>query len=374
MTALRHVYVHVPFCRRRCVYCDFSIAVRRTVPSARYASAVLGELHNRAETAGITAEELETVYFGGGTPSLLDVEALERVLLGIEDWAGGPPTGGVTLEANPEDVTPDRAKAWRAAGITRVSLGVQSFQDSVLSWMHRPHDASAVPAAVDALRSAGIEDLSLDLIIGLPDVAGPNLGEDLERTLALGPDHLSVYTLTVEPRTPLGKWAARGIVDPAPDERHALEFLAVHDVLTAVGFEHYEVSNYALPGRRSMHNAAYWSGRSYLGLGPGAHSFLGSVRSWNLDPWVAYERSAADGKPTTEGQEALSPAQERLERVYLALRTAEGVATDQVAVGSEAATLAAASGWAAFGDGRVRLTPEGWLRLDSLAGALTTEP
>jgi oxygen-independent coproporphyrinogen-3 oxidase len=288
-------------------------------------------------------------------------------------WSGVERAGDVTIEANPEDVTLELARAWQMAGVTRVSLGVQSFQDRVLQWMHRPHDAVAVPRAVEAIRSAGIASLSIDLIIGVPASVVPDPADDLRKAIDLEPDHLSVYTLTVEPRTPLGKWAARGLIDPAPDERHAVEFLAAHDTLTAAGFEHYEVSNYAFPGRRSAHNTAYWSGSPYLGLGPGAHSFLGGVRSWNLESWVAYERAVSQGGGAVGGRERLTESQRRLEQAYLSLRTAEGAPLDQVAWESDPGQLAIGAGWATVADGRFRLTPEGWLRLDTLAGALTTD-
>jgi oxygen-independent coproporphyrinogen-3 oxidase len=216
--------------------------------------------------------------------------------------------------------------------------------------------------------------VSVDLIIGLPEVARPDLTDDLRRVLALDPDHVSVYALTVEPRTPLGRWSARGLVEPAPDERHAVEFLRAHEVLTSAGFEHYEVSNYARPGRRARHNSAYWTGRPYLGLGPSAHSFDGVVRSWNVAHWAAYEDLVVAGRDAIEASEILSGEQLLLERVYLGLRTAEGVALDGLRWPSAAGDRALTEGWAEMSGDRLRLTPEGWLRLDGIAEALTTAP
>jgi oxygen-independent coproporphyrinogen-3 oxidase len=371
----RHVYVHVPFCRRRCVYCDFAIAVRRPVPHERFVSAIRAELETRRAAIAPATGGPETIYLGGGTPSLLEPEAIDRLLLMLRtrgDDRGRPDE--ITLEANPEDVTPDAASTWALAGVDRVSLGVQSFQPTVLAWMHRSHDPDAADRAVQALREAGVTTVSVDLIIGLPEAAGPDLANDFERVLALDPDHVSVYTLTVEPRTPLGKWDARGLIEPAPDERHATEFLRTHEVLTAAGFEHYEVSNYARPGLRARHNSAYWTGRPYLGLGPSAHSFDGVVRSWNVAHWAAYEEHVVAGREAIEASEILSGEQLLLERAYLGLRTVEGVPLNGLRWPSAAGDRAISEGWAEVAGDRLRLTPVGWLRLDAIVGALTTPP
>jgi oxygen-independent coproporphyrinogen-3 oxidase len=288
-----------------------------------------------------------------------------------------PGTVEVTLEANPEDVTPTSAGAWAAAGVNRVSLGVQSFHEGVLQWMHRSHDVEAAPRAVRSLRRAGIDAVSLDLIFGLPEKVQRDFRLDLQRAVDLGPDHLSVYGLTVEQRTALGHWTARGTVMVAPDTQHEIEFLLAHEVLGAAGFEHYEVSNYARPGHRSRHNAAYWNGSSYLGLGPSAHSFRDGVRSWNVAPWAAYATRLENGDDPEDGRERLTLTQQRLERAYLGLRTTDGVDTADVPGWHSAAGDAAIeAGWLVVdrSPGRIRTTPAGWLRLDSLVQALTTKP
>lgn len=371
---MRHVYIHVPFCRRRCVYCDFSIAVRREVPAARFVSALRDEIDLRMR-AGLTFDEpLETIYLGGGTPSLLPPARVADIVRLVRDAAGGgiAPDAEITLEANPEDVTPAAAAAWVACGVNRVSLGVQSFRGSVLAWMHRPHGTEAIPRAVQALREAGVRSLSLDLIFGVPEEARDDFAGDLDRAVALEPEHLSVYGLTVEPRTPLGRRVTRRAVTPAPDERQAEEFLLARDWLAAVGYEHYEVSNYARPGARSRHNSAYWALRPYLGLGPSAHSFSEGVRSWNVGAWASYERAVSSGVDPTEGREELTPSQARLERAYLGLRTAEGADLGDLAWPSAVGAQAVLDGWLVVDGNRARLTPAGWLRLDSLAQVLTT--
>jgi oxygen-independent coproporphyrinogen-3 oxidase len=371
---MRHVYVHIPFCRRRCSYCDFSIAVRRTIPADAYVAGIRQE-HELVAAAGEWDDEaLATLYLGGGTPSLLPPEAIGDLVALFRGSDNGQRTADVevTLEANPDDVTPQAAGAWHAAGINRVSLGVQSFHDDVLAWMHRTHDAARADAAVDTLRAAGFENISLDLIFALPDALRSHVAVDLARAVALEPAHLSVYGLSVEPRTPLARWVSRGALVPSPERRYAAEFLRAHDVLTAAGFEHYEVSNYARPGRQSRHNTAYWTGRPYAGVGPSAHSLGGGVRRWNLAPWAAYERALRAGQRPEAGRERLTSEQRRIERLYLGLRTAAGVPWEPGASGQAVVEQALRQGWLAADGDRLRATPVGWLRLDEIVTRLTT--
>lgn len=364
-----HLYVHVPFCARRCSYCDFAIAVRPQVPDAAYLAAVTAEWEAwQAHPAWGEAPEVRTIYFGGGTPSRLEpasIAALVRRLRTDRPVVAG---AEITLEANPDDVTDARATEWAAAGITRVSLGVQSFDDAVLAWMHRTHTSAQVGAAVAALRRAGIAHLSLDLIGGVPEALGRSWRDDLAAALALEAQHLSLYLLTVEPHTPLGHWTARGTAIPAPDSTAARDFLEAHATLTTAGYEHYEVSNYARPGARAQHNSAYWRRAPWIGLGPSAHSGLGRERRWNHREWEAYRRALAGGAPAQQGGEWLDDAADRLERLYTGLRTVDGVAANALPAPEVARWIDA--GWArtrmAHGESRVALTPEGWLRLDAL--------
>jgi oxygen-independent coproporphyrinogen-3 oxidase len=278
----------------------------------------------------------------------------------------------VTLEANPEDVTPETAALWRRAGINRVSLGAQSFDDTALRWMHRSHDAARIGQAVRALRAAGIDNISLDLIFGLPAELERDWGRDLELALSLLPSHLSLYGLTVEPRTPLGRWVSRGATRPSGDERYAGEYLLAHERLAAAGLTFYEVSSACRPGFASRHNSAYWSGRPYVGLGPAAHSFDGRARRWNLSPWEAYRRAIAAGRSAVESEEVLTREQQELERLYLALRTVDGVSLTATALPPYRLTAWVSAGWAEVTGGRIRCTPEGWLRMDALVSDLTS--
>jgi oxygen-independent coproporphyrinogen-3 oxidase len=365
-----HLYFHVPFCARRCSYCDFAIAVRRTVPSEQYAGAVLREWARRRDhPAWDISGTVQTIYFGGGTPSRLDPAALARI---VERVAADRPIAAgaeITLEANPEDVTASSAAAWRAAGVNRVSLGVQSFDPAVLQWMHRTHTAEQVPAAVRAIRAAGIAGLSLDLIFGLPASLGRNWDLDLAAALALGPNHLSLYGLTVEAGTPLGRWTDRGEVAPVDEERYAAEFLSADAELGRAGFQHYEVSSYALPGHRARHNSAYWARAPFLGLGPSAHSGWGRERQWNLREWAAYLAAADRNADLAAGHEHLDEGAIDIEELYLGLRTTEGLPAERIQ--ADARERWAAGGWAVLAGDRLRLTAEGWLRLDALVAHLS---
>ncbi len=366
----RHVYVHVPFCARRCVYCDFSIAVRRDVPVDDYVSAIECELDIRFATG--ESWEASTVYLGGGTPSRLGASGVARLLETLTRRIHLAADAEVTLEANPDDVTPDVARAWQRAGVNRLSIGAQSFHDDVLRWMHRTHDTTQIARAVDAARHGGIDDVSLDLIFSLPDDVPRSWRADLERALELEPTHVSLYGLTVEPHTPLGRWRERGDVHEAPDDRYETEFLAAHDTLTRAGFEHYEVSNFARPGRRARHNSRYWARVPYAGLGPSSHEFNGSERRWNEAAYTEWLRRLAAGRDPVAGRESLSPDQEVAEQVYLGLRTGGGLAVTKEQIAHASAWIE--QGWAILvNENRIVLTPLGWLRLDALAADLTVD-
>lgn len=363
----RHVYVHVPFCARRCSYCDFAIAIRKVAPVEAYLDGVWRELSVRLPDQRVI--EIDTLYLGGGTPSRLGAAGVGQ-LLSLLGRRFQPVEGAeVTLEANPDDVTVEVVRAWRAAGINRVSLGVQSFDDGVLAWMHRTHDAAQIGAAIDALRAGGIGDWSLDLIYALP----PSLARDWERDVRLAiaqhPPHLSLYGLTVEQSTPLARWIAKGDTREADDETHEGDFLRAHELLAMAGYDHYEVSNYALPGSRARHNSSYWRGVPYFSLGPGAHGFDGASRRWNERAYARWLARVRDGEDPVAGEERLNEEQRALERVYLGLRTTDGLLAGEY----DSATIREwiEAGWARVEGGRVILTPLGWLRLDSLAADLT---
>ena len=358
-----HLYLHVPFCARRCSYCDFAIAVRKQVPSAEYARRVAGEWEAwQSAPWWDEVGPIETIYFGGGTPSQVGAEAIERLLEVIRARRPVSAAAEITIEANPEDVSAGLAAAWQRAGVNRVSLGVQSFEPAVLEWMHRVHGPDQPAQAVAALREAGIGNLSVDLIYAVPDSLERDWRADFDRALALAPDHISLYGLTVEAKTPLGRWVDRGAAQPAEESRAADEYLDANARLRAAGFDHYEVSNAGRPGFHSRHNFAYWTRAPYLGLGPSAHSAVGNHRWWNVRDWARYR--AVEAGRELAGEEHLTADQVRLEELYLGLRTRLGVAASMLP--DDLPDRWAAAGWASRVGSQVALTPDGWLRLDAL--------
>jgi oxygen-independent coproporphyrinogen-3 oxidase len=365
----RHIYVHVPFCGRRCSYCDFAIAVRRVVPVEEYASALERELSLRFPAGGENWVA-DTLYLGGGTPSRLGPDGVSRVLDVLRQRITMGGDAEVTLEANPDDVTPAAASSWRSAGVNRLSIGAQSFDDQVLAWMHRTHDAATIGRAVDAARAAGIENLSLDLIFALPENVERSWERDVARAVDLEPAHLSLYGLTIEPHTPLGRWRDRGQVAESPDERYEREFLYAHAALSDAGFDHYEVSNFGRPGFHSRHNSAYWACVAYAGLGPSAHEFDGTRRRWNATAYAAWLARVDSGDDPIESSEELNDDNRVAEEVYLGLRTTRGLALSGVDIARVRPWIEA--GWASLSPiGRLVLSPQGWLRLDALATDLT---
>ncbi|MGH7633890.1 MAG: coproporphyrinogen-III oxidase family protein, partial [Gemmatimonadaceae bacterium] len=289
--------------------------MRRTVPVAAYVHAVARELDVRFSTD--SAWEVDTLYFGGGTPSHLGGWGVAQLMSTLRQRVTLAPRAEVTLEANPDDITPDDAAAWRAAGITRLSIGAQSFDDRALAWMHRTHDAARIAIAVHAARSAGFTDLSLDLIFALPEALRRDWRRDLALALELAPTHLSLYGLTIEGGTPLARWRDRGLAIEAPDERYEQEFLLAHELASAAGFEHYEVSNFGRPEYRARHNSAYWSHVPYAGVGPAAHGYDGTRRRWNAAAYEEWRRAVVASRDPVAGTEVLTEEQRAAERMYL---------------------------------------------------------
>jgi oxygen-independent coproporphyrinogen-3 oxidase len=277
-----------------------------------------------------------------------------------------------TAEANPESFTAELARDWRAAGVTRVSLGAQTFHEPSLRWMGRMHGVDGPARAVAAARTAGIDNVSVDLMFGLPERLGRDWSSDLTRLLELEPEHVSLYGLTAEPATPLGRWVAEGREKLADEDRYAAEFLEAVERLSEAGYRQYEVSNFARPGRESRHNQAYWQHRPYLGLGPGAHSYLPPHRFWNVRDWAEYRDRLAAGLSSEADREELGREELEIERIWLGLRVDDGLPIDELTDAQRGMVRRwTETGWARASDGRVRLTPSGWLLLDQLAVELS---
>lgn len=369
----RHLYLHVPFCVRRCSYCDFAVTVDAQPAALDWVEAVALELERLAAEHGWAAPgTVDTVYCGGGTPSLLGADAMARLRERLAPLVTWDDAAEWTCEANPESLTPAVARGWQAAGVNRISLGAQSFQEPVLRWMGRLHGAAGPAAALDAARTAGIGNVSIDLIFGLPARLQRDWGADLAAAAALDPDHISLYGLTAEPATPLGRWVGEGRERLADEDTYAAEYLEAVRTLGAAGYQAYEVSNFAHPGRASRHNQAYWDGRAYLGLGSGAHSYVPPLRWWNVRDWHEYAGRVQRREATVADTERIDAGAAALERVWLGLRqrtglpvAALGAAQRERVGGWERAGWAET--WVEDGEDRMRLTPAGWLLLDRLA-------
>ena len=363
------LYVHAPFCVRRCSYCDFAVQVRRTGDPEEWLKALAGELR-AVEAEGLLelAPVLRTLYVGGGTPSLLGPDAMAGLAAVVGRHRLRDPLLEWTAEANPESLGAEVLDGWRRAGVNRLSLGVQTFHEPALRWMGRLHGPAGAAAAVSVIRRGGIENFSVDLMFGLPGHLGRTWSEDLRRTLDLEPPHVSLYGLSVEPATPLGRAVAEGREPGVDEDAYSEEFLEAAETLVSAGYLHYEVSNFARPGLASVHNSSYWTGEPYLGLGNGAHSYAPPVRRWNIRDWAAYSGKAVSGALPEEGRESLDAQATRLERVWLGLRTSEGLPLGGFPPGCAAVVARWADrGWAAVAGSRVTLTRHGWLLLDRLA-------
>jgi oxygen-independent coproporphyrinogen-3 oxidase len=323
------LYVHIPFCAARCPYCDFTVSVTRKRPEREYAAALRAELRARAREDPWAAERVRSVYFGGGTPSLVDPAVIAGVLDEARRVFGERfAPREITLEANPEGLDAARLSAWRRCGVDRLSLGAQSFHPGHLAFLGRAHRAADIREAMARARRAGFTNVSLDLIFGMPGQTPEALAEDLEEALALDPEHLSCYNLTLEPGTAHTRAFATGRFELPGEDAQARMFELIGARLAAGGLRRYEISNFARPGFESVHNRHYWLRESYLGLGTGAHSFLasprGGARWWNVRDHRRYIALALEGKSCEEGTEALGPADARREWVFLRLRGAEG--------------------------------------------------
>jgi oxygen-independent coproporphyrinogen-3 oxidase len=377
-------YVHVPWCRYVCPYCDFNVQVakKHQPPEAVDVATLAREAAAWAADPAWTGRRAATVYFGGGTPSLLSPDAIGGMLAGIRAAFPLAPDAEVTLEANPGTVDAPRAAGWRAAGVDRLSLGVQSLQPAVLRRLGRDHDAAAVAAAVRAAHDAGIRNVSADLIYAVPGQTVDDVVRDAAALLALGVGHVSAYALTWEADTPFGRWRASGRLRPVDEDLEIAMGDALAATLEDAGLARYEISSWARPGTESRHNTAYWDGSDYLGLGPGAHGFLATPapgRRWSnvRDPAAHRATVAAHGRAVDQ-EETLTVARARADFVWTGLRRVR----DGVDVAAFAARFGVpladafpqvaaleADGLVERRDGRLRLTARGVRVADGVAAA-----
>ncbi len=369
------MYVHVPFCARKCPYCHFYNLGHDDGREAVWLDGLAREIVALRSSAAFEDARLATLYWGGGTPSLLAPDAFERaaaLVLGIAprserlEW---------TLELNPDDATSERFDRWRDRGVTRISVGAQSFDPSRLAFLGRTHGPEAAARAVRGAAEAGFEDISLDLIFNLAVPGTSPAGRrrawarDLASAFSLPITHLSLYGLTIEPGTAFDARSRGGATLTAPDAAYAAEYRAACGAARRAGFEHYEVSSFALPGRRSRHNSAYWTGAPYLGLGPAAHSFDGLRRWANVSSLTGWAEALATGGDRRAFVELLTPTQRQLETLYLGLRRSEGVERSHPLLAGRAAEVVDALAREELlveRSGRLALTTRGFLVLDGI--------
>ncbi|SEA94154.1 oxygen-independent coproporphyrinogen-3 oxidase [Chitinophaga terrae (ex Kim and Jung 2007)] len=321
------IYLHIPFCKQACYYCNFHFSTSRQ-HQEEMVNCILQEMeYQRQYLAG---ETVETIYFGGGTPSLLSETQLEKLLNRLHALYPITAEAEITLEANPDDLSADRLKSLKAAGINRLSIGVQSFREEDLRWMNRAHDSQQAINCITHAQEAGFTNITIDLIYGGPTLSDEAWEANVKRAIALGIPHLSCYALTVEPGTALDHFIAKKKMEPTDPDKAALHFELLMQWLKEAGYEHYEISNFALPGWHSRHNSSYWQGKHYLGLGPSAHSFNGHSRQWNIANNALYMKSIQAGTVPFE-IESLTTSMQFNEYIMTTLRTSAGCNLEWVA-------------------------------------------
>lgn len=319
------IYIHIPFCRKACHYCNFHFSTTHSLLPEMIA-AIKREAQERSS---YISEQVNTIYFGGGTPSLCSNEQLQDLLHTIRQHYQVANDAEITLEANPDDISPEKLAYWQQIGINRLSIGIQSFVDEDLRWMNRAHTADDALQAIALAQQYGFDNISIDLIYGTPTLSDEQWAQNVQTAIAANIPHLSCYALTVESKTALDKMIQLKKAVAPEVEKQARHFELLMQWLSAANYEHYEISNFAKAGKRSKHNSSYWQGTHYLGIGPSAHSFNGHSRSWNVANNVLYINGINNNLPILE-TELLTPIQALNEYILTSLRTTEGLSIDKV--------------------------------------------
>lgn len=331
------IYIHIPFCKQACHYCNFHFTVSLR-QKATFIEALAKEISLAAGNPSVnntTAEKaaISTLYFGGGTPSILNKEELQIIFTALEGTFSFSPGMEITLEANPDDISSEKLLLWRSFGINRLSVGIQSFFEEELAWMNRAHTAAESLRCIDTIKDAGFDNFSVDLIYGSPLLSNEHWKKNADIVFAKNIPHISCYALTVEPKTPLQVLIQQKKKKPIDAERQAAQFILLMEWMEKAGYEHYEISNFALAGSRSEHNSSYWKGKKYYGFGPSAHSFDGEkTRRWNISNNSLYIQSLAKGIIPYE-EEILTDTQRMNEYIMTSLRTMEGIDLDVIRSG-----------------------------------------
>ncbi|MEJ8817841.1 radical SAM family heme chaperone HemW [Lacibacter sp. H407] len=316
------IYIHIPFCRQACNYCNFHFSTSLHYKND-FVEALLKEIELQSKAGYLQGQTVETIYFGGGTPSILQIDELKMIMQQLHQHFSIDPSAEITLEANPDDVNDDKLKGWKQLGINRLSIGIQSLFEEDLRWMNRAHTSDEAKQVISKARAAGFDSFTVDLIYGTPGLTDEKWLYNLNWVLQQNINHLSCYALTVEEKTPLDKQIRQHQKQDVDPEQQSRQFLLLMDHLQQAGFEHYEISNFAKPGHRSKHNSSYWHGTHYLGLGPSAHSFNGNSRQWNVANNQQYIQSLEQAIIPFEKEE-LTETQQLNEYIMTSLRLMEG--------------------------------------------------
>ena len=364
------LYVHIPFCVRKCYYCDFYSeegprALSLFIEGLKKEIALSADIEGRPSM-------ISTIYLGGGTPSLLSPDQVTEILQPIFEQFAVLPEAEISMEVNPGTVVPKQLADYRKAGVNRLSVGIQSFLDEELTLLGRIHTAEEAIRTLRQTKEAGFDNIGLDLIYGLPNQTLEDWKISIEEAVRQHVKHISCYALTWSEKTVLGARIVKGDL-PEPEEDVISDmYLSASRTLRENGFEHYEISNFARPGFRCIHNEAYWTGEPYLGFGPSAHSFVGDARYWNVSDLEEYLDHIDKGESPVGGRETLSDEQRKLEKIALSLRTKEGLLLDDVTINRVEVDASIQMGLADLNAGRFRLTPEGFLLADEIAVRLTS--
>ncbi len=322
------IYLHIPFCKQACTYCNFHFSTSLKQKEA-FINALLKEIKN-CEISDTASSTIETIYFGGGTPSLLSIEEIHKILAALQNKFTVSVTTEITLEANPDDISKEKLLLWKTAGINRLSIGLQSFDEVELKWMNRAHNSSEAYRTLDLVKEAGFTNYSVDLIYGSNLQTNEILKHNLETLTNAGVPHISAYALTVEPKTALQHFINANKEAPVNTDKQAEQYEILMEHLLANGYEAYEISNFSKPGFRSRHNSSYWQGKPYYGFGPSAHGFNGSnKRSWNVANNNIYIDALENNKSFTE-EEVLNETQQLNEQIMIALRLLEGISLQKI--------------------------------------------
>jgi oxygen-independent coproporphyrinogen III oxidase len=369
------IYLHIPFCKKACHYCDFHFST-----SPQYKDQMLQALSQEIDLRKnyLAGETIETIYFGGGTPSLLSADELQILIGAITDLYEVSPSAEITLEANPDDLNPQKVREFRQTLINRFSIGIQSFFEDDLKWMNRAHTAREAQSSIKRVQDAGFENITADLIYGFPLLSNPKWEHNIQQLIELQIPHISSYSMTVEPATALSSFIKKGEQKPMDEGQSTAQFLILMEQLIEAGFEHYEISNFAKPGLYSKHNSNYWEGVSYLGIGPSAHSFNGESRQWNISNNSNYIDQIGLKKIPAE-IEVLSTENRINEYIMTSLRTSKGMSLQKITerFGSDYSNEVrdglepfADKNWINLKDQIVTLTTDGKLFADHIASEL----